>query len=59
MNLAAKSWLGKAGFTRWVFTGYGWVIMGFLRVFYGFPKAGFSLKYGNLWEEYGFFMGRI
>ena len=48
----AKSWLGKAGFARWGFTGYGWVIMGFLRVVYGFPKSRFYLK---LWD----FMGRI
>ena len=59
--MAAKSWLGKAGFARWVFTGYGWVITGFLRVFYGFPKSRFYLEIwdfmGKIWVLYGKNMG--
>ena len=54
-KLAGKSRFYTMGFYGLRMGNYG-IFTGF---FTGSQKAGFSLKYGNLWEEYGFFMGRI
>ena len=47
-----------AGKSRFYTMGFYGLRMGNYGIFTGSQKAGFSLKYGNLWEEYGFFYGK-